>query len=99
MTETILKGFNDFRINKKNRPEGTIETDKGVVHYSCNSPDKEILKKYGILPIGNTYNEKRGEKILSDNELLLIPVELFEKAGRAINTIEAEAILRDIGNK
>lgn len=98
MGETITKDFGSFRINEKGRPEGTLETDKGVVHYTCNSPNQEVLEEKGISAIGNKFNLKNGSKI-ADNEVLLIPKSLFEEAGRDISTIEAEALLRDIGKK
>jgi hypothetical protein len=67
-----------------------------VVHYTCNSLDKDVLEKLGILTIGGIFPSKDGSKV-AENEVLLIPKKLFKKAGRGINTIEVEALLRDIG--
>lgn len=36
--------------------KGTVETDKGVVHYTCNSPNEEVLEKMGILAIGGVFS-------------------------------------------
>ena len=97
MGEAIMKDFGSFRINENGRPEGTVETDQGVVHYTCNSPNKELLEKKGIHTIGDRFNN--GKNGLADNEVLLIPASLFEQAGREISTIEAENLLRDISKE
>ncbi len=97
MGEAITKDFGSFRINEKGRPEGTVETDQGVVHYTCNSPNKELLEKKGIRAIGDKFNN--GKNGLAENEVLLIPTSLFEEAGRDICTIEAENLLRDISKE
>lgn len=98
MSEKSSENYGSFRINEQGRPEGTVETDKGVVHYTCNSPNQEVLEEKGILTIGGKFNLKNGSKI-ADNEVLLIPKNLFEEAGRDVSTIEAEALLRDIGKE
>lgn len=86
--------FNNFRINRDGRPEGTCETTEGVVHYTCNSPEDEVLEQFGIKPIGKKFVEnglcKEG---LANNEVLLIPYKVFEDKGMKVGTIEAETVL------
>jgi hypothetical protein len=74
-----------FRINRNGRPEGTAETDRGVIHYTCNPPRQEVLGKYNILPIGRKFN-------IGESEVLLIDRKYFSK----VNTIEVENFLRRI---
>ena len=82
-----------FRIGTNGRPEGTSETDQGVIHYTCNAPDKEILRKMGILSLGENFG-------IGENEVLLIPDKLFEDRGiKKKGTIEAESLLRDLSRK
>ncbi len=86
--ESSINGEFGFRIDKNGRPEGTLETDKGVLHYTCNSPKEEILNEKGILPLGRFFN-------IGANEVLLIPYKYFEEKGIRVGTIEAENLLRD----
>ena len=84
-----------FRIGSNGRPEGTSETDKGVIHYTCNSPNLEVLDKMGIIPIGDRFG-------IDPKEVLLIPDELFGKMGikeGKRGTVEAENLLRKLGEK
>ncbi len=93
--------FNTFKINKEGRPEGTCETNEGVVHYTCNSPGDEVLERFGIKPIGKKFVEKRLCKPgLADNEVLLIPNGIFEMYGiKKKGTIEAEAVLAKLSRE
>jgi len=70
------------------RFNGTVITDGGVVHYTCNSPDLDILGKYGIQPVGDRFG-------MDEREVVIIPKEMFDAQGN-IGIIEAENILRDI---
>lgn len=85
-----------FRIGPNGRPEGTSETDKKVViHYTCNSPNLEVLDKMGIIPIGDSFG-------IDSREVLLIPDELFEEKGIKEGnrgTVEAENLLRQLSKK
>jgi hypothetical protein len=91
---------NTFRINDQGRPEGTSETDSGVVHYTCNSPDNEILEAFGIEAIGDKLvKEGLCKKGLGNNEVLLIPNKLFFDYGMCIGTAEAESILAKLSNQ
>lgn len=81
-----------FRIGANGRPEGTSETDKGVIHYTCNSPNDDVLEKLQILKLGSKFG-------IQSNEVLLIPDELFEKKGIKEGnrgTVEAENLLRQL---
>lgn len=92
---------NTFKINSEGRPEGTCRTDKGVVHYTCNSPEDKILEQFGIKGIGDEF-VKRGlcNKDLDKNEVLLIPEKIFEDFGiDKMGTIETEALLTKLSNK
>ena len=104
MEKTVEQGtrppYNTFRINGDGRPEGTCETDKGVVHYTCNSPNDEVLKRFGIETIGGKFVEKGLCKPgLADNEVLLIPYKVFKDKGMKVGTIEAEAVLAKLSQK
>jgi hypothetical protein len=89
-----------FRIGVNGRPEGTSETDSGVVHYTCNSPDNEILEAFGIEAIGDKLVEKGlCKEGLGNNEVLLIPNKLFSDYGMPIGTVEAEIILAKLSNR
>ena len=82
-----------FRIGENGRPEGTSETDQGVIHYTCNAPDKETLRKMGIMSLGGNFG-------IAENEVLLIPDNLFEEKGiEKKGTVETEALLRDLSKK
>jgi len=82
-----------FRMGSNGRPEGTSETDQGVIHYTCNAPDKEILREMGIMSLGENFG-------VGENEVLLIPDNLFEERGiEKKGTVEAEALLRDLSQK
>ena len=66
-----------------------------VVHYTCNSPAEDVLKKHGIRAVGEAYN-------LSPREMLEIPKSLIEKGGRKVdgslpNLVSVcEQVIRDI---
>ena len=84
-----------FRIGSNGRPEGTSETDKGVIHYTCNSPKQEVLSELGIITMGDRFG-------IDPKEVLLIPDELFEKKGIKEGnrgTVEAENLLRQLSKK
>ena len=56
-----------FSIDRDSgRPGGTVLTDKGIVHYTCNAPDNEVLRRHGIVPIGSFFR-------IEPREVLLIP--------------------------
>ncbi|MDD4135874.1 MAG: hypothetical protein PHN66_02270 [Candidatus Shapirobacteria bacterium] len=91
----LIQRETGFRIGSNGRPEGTSETDKGVIHYTCNSPKQDILDKLGILQIGDKFG-------IDSKEVLLIPDELFGKMGikeGKRGTVEAENLLRKLGEK
>lgn len=58
------------------------------IHYTCNSPSKEVLDKNGITPFGKAFG------CLNDTEVLEIPLGVYKKAGfREIPLIGNKAIL------
>lgn len=79
-----------FRIGESGRPEGTSETDQGILHYTCNAPSDEVLEASGVKAIGKIFG-------VGGREVVLIPKEEFEKRGIKPGTIEAENLLRDMG--
>jgi len=84
-----------FRIGSNGRPEGTSETDQGVIHYTCNSPKQEVLDELGIVTMGDRFG-------IDAKEVLLIPDELFEELGIKEGnrrTVEAENLLRKLSEK
>jgi len=84
-----------FRIGSNGRPEGTSETDQGVIHYTCNSPKQEVLDKLEIVTMGDRFG-------IDPREVLLIPDKLFEKMGikeGERKTVEVENLLRDLSQK
>ena len=69
------------------RPCGTqLLADGLVIHYTCNSPGNETLKRVGILPIGSRFG-------VEPREVLLIPQNMFSGL---IGTVEAENLLRNL---
>lgn len=91
--ESIPQQETGFRINKNGRPEGTSRTDQGVIHYTCNAPNEEILIKMGISSIGENFG-------VDGKEVLLIPDKLFEEMGvKNMGTVEAENLLRNLSRK
>ena len=82
-----------FRIGSNGRPEGTSETDQGVIHYTCNSPKQEVLDELGIITIGDRFG-------IDPREVLLIPDKFFEEKGiKKVGTVEAENLLRQLSKK
>jgi len=74
--------------------EGTKILRSGVVyHYTCNSPSQKVLDNNGIYAIGDLFNR-------DSREVLIIPVNLFEREGipfsqdENILTINTENLLR-----
>lgn len=82
MTFSVVKG----------RPLGTQETDRGVVHYTCNPPNPEILGQLGISMLGARFG-------IDPREVLLIPDELFKSSGLAKDTIGAETLLSRLSRR
>jgi len=78
--------------NINGRPIGTEETTDGVVHYTCNPPNQEVLEEHGIIELGEKFD-------IGNNEVLLIPVVLFEEHGKRIDTIEAENLLTQLSRR
>lgn len=76
----------------KGRPVGTQETEQGVVHYTCNPPNPNILEQLGIMTLGTRFG-------IDPREVLLIPDELFEVNGLAKDTIGAETLLSRLGRR
>lgn len=76
--------------------EYTAALASGVFHYTCNSPKKEILDKYGIKCIGKDLG------CSDDTEVLIIPYEAFQKENIPISKdsnllkIAAENLLRQV---
>lgn len=77
---------------KKGRPAGTQETDQGVIHYTCNPPNQEILESLGVALLGGRFG-------VDPREVLLIPDPLFEQFGLAKDTIGAETLLTRLGRR
>lgn len=51
-----------------------LPSGNAVFHYTCNSPNQEVLNKYGIEAIGVDLN-------CNPREVLIIPIAVFEKEG------------------
>ena len=72
-----------------------LSDDQMVRHYTCNPPKLAVLKKYGIIPIGDKYG------LRDSRELLLIPFNVYTKQyGLTISPkdiqIVSETLLRKI---
>ena len=81
-----------FKLGPNGRPEGTSETNQGIIHYTCNAPKQEVLDELGITLMGDKFG-------IDPREVLLIPNQLFEKMGieeGKRGTVEAENLLRDL---
>jgi len=85
-----------FTRSKEGRPCGTgvvdLKRDGGeprIIHYTCNSPDDEVLKKHNIMSIGRAFN-------VEPREVLLIPINLMAGRGYPGDTAGVEHMLRDL---
>ena len=45
------------------------------IHYTCNAPSMEVLKKNNILSLGSSFG------CINDSEVLEIPIDVYKKAG------------------
>lgn len=85
-----------FIKNSEGRPSGTevvdLKPDGGesrIIHYTCNSPHNDVLKKHNILPIGGGFD-------VEPREVLLIPIKLMDGRGDPGDTAGVEHMLRDL---
>ncbi len=69
------------------------------IHYTCNSPSIEVLKKNKITSLGNFFG------CVNETEVLEIPLETYKKAGFSGNlgridkntlTLNLERLMRDL---
>lgn len=66
------------------------------VHYTCNSPSKEILDKNGITPMGESFG------CANETEVLEIPLEVYKKAGfkgipkKEVLTLNLEKLIKNL---
>ncbi|OGC93232.1 hypothetical protein A2899_00255 [Candidatus Amesbacteria bacterium RIFCSPLOWO2_01_FULL_49_25] len=80
----------EFGRGQDGRPQGTSRTESGVIHYTCNAPDENVLIRYGIKPMGRRFG-------VDEREVLLIPEGLFKKMGiEEVGEVEAEVLLRKL---
>ena len=86
---------------KQSNLEHTCELANGMIfHYTCTSLTKKVLKRFGIIPVGEKFNR-------APEEVLLIPMELYNKEGYLVKEyfdndnlkIMSEQLLRDIKSK
>lgn len=82
-----------FYRNKEGRPEGTEATSDGwILHYTCNAPSSDILKRCNIKSVGEDFD-------VESNEVLVIPIGLMSGRGDPENTVGVENLLRDLSSK
>ena len=66
------------------------------IHYTCNSPSREVLNKYRINSLGESFG------CLNDTEVLEIPLEVYNKAGfsdiseKNILTLNLEKLIKNL---
>lgn len=69
------------------------------IHYTCNAPSVDILKKNSITPLGDFFG------CANHNEVLEIPLSVYKKAGftgdcrnlnKHILTLNLEKLMRDL---
>jgi hypothetical protein len=74
--------------------EKTIIYDDYVMHYTCNPPSADILKKHKIVCVGDRY------KCNDPREILLIPKKLYKKKGLLVRQediiIISETLLKSL---
>jgi hypothetical protein len=51
-----------------------IISSRGFMHYTCNSPEEELLKEWGILSFGRYFGRE-------DKEVLFIPNSTYSEMG------------------
>lgn len=83
-----------FSIERAER-QGYEVTESGdyVECYTCNAPKPRILRKLGILAVGEMFGR-------AAREVLRIPKKLAEASGRNMSDpVEVEAFLRDVDRR
>ncbi|MFH1503422.1 MAG: hypothetical protein ABIE36_02080 [Candidatus Diapherotrites archaeon] len=73
-----------------------VISKNSFIHYTCNSPSKEVLEKNGIVPIGKNFG------CLNELEVLEIPLEVYKKEGfkgipkKEILTLNLEKLVKKL---
>jgi len=73
-----------------------IDSMNSFIHYTCNSPNAEVLKKYGIKLRGNEFGCK------DSREVLEIPLNVYKNAGfvnssnKDVLNINLEKLIRNL---
>jgi len=62
-----------------------LESKKRIIHYSCNSPSIDVLKKYGIEALGENFDS-------DPTEIISIPYFLYEKRGYSFKNCDAQVL-------
>lgn len=69
------------------------------IHYTCNAPSTEVLRKHNIIPLGNSFG------CINDAEVLEIPMNVYKKAGfrgkldrldKSTLTLNLERLMREL---
>ena len=73
-----------------------VHSSNSILHYTCNSPDKKVLDKYGIKAKGGDFGCK------DIREILDIPFKVYKKFGffnvqdKNVLNMNLEKIMRDL---
>lgn len=73
-----------------------VISKNSFIHYTCNSPSKEVLDKNGIISMGESFG------CVNDTEVLEIPLEVYKKAGfrdipkKEILTLNLEKLIKNL---
>jgi len=73
-----------------------VISKNSFIHYTCNPPSEEVLKKYGITQMGKSFG------CLNESEVLEIPMEIYKKEGfrgvpkKEILTLNLERLVKNL---
>jgi hypothetical protein len=73
-----------------------VMSKNSFIHYTCNSPSKEILEKNGITPMGKFFG------CYNESEVLEIPMDIYKKEGfkgipkKEILTLNLEKLIKNL---
>ena len=74
----------------------SINSRDSIIHYTCNSPSKKVLDKYGIKLLGDQFGCKDAREVIE------IPREVYTKSGlkdtsnKMILNINLEKLMREL---
>lgn len=64
-----------------------VDSNGNGIHYTCNAPSQEVLKRHGIISLGENYG------CSNSREVLQIPADLCKRYGIDPKTNQSVAII------